>query len=39
MALNNIRQRLELAYGKRASLDVTEDPDSYQVCLSFPFAA
>lgn len=39
MALNNIRQRLELAYGKRASLDVVEDPDSYEVCLSFPFAA
>lgn len=39
MALNNIRQRLELAYGKRASLNVVEDPDSYEVCLSFPFAA
>ena len=39
MALNNIRQRLELAYGKRASLNVVEDSDSYEVCLSFPFAA
>jgi len=39
IALNNIRQRLELAFGKRASLEVVEDPESYQVCLSFPFAA
>jgi two-component system sensor histidine kinase AlgZ len=39
IALSNIRQRLELVYGKRASLDVIDGEENYEVCLSFPFAA
>ena len=36
MALSNIRQRFELAYGNRASVDVTEADDRYSVRLKFP---
>lgn len=36
MALANIRQRFELAYGSRASLDVVEDGGRYSVRISFP---
>lgn len=36
MALGNIRQRFELAYGNRASVDVSEADDHYSVKLSFP---
>jgi two-component system sensor histidine kinase AlgZ len=36
MALANIRQRFELAYEGRASVDIDETPSSYTVTLSFP---
>jgi two-component system sensor histidine kinase AlgZ len=36
MALANIRQRYELAYGNRASVDVQQDSDTYTVRLRFP---
>ena len=36
MAFANIRQRLELAYGSRASVEVDHRPDSYSVRLRFP---
>lgn len=36
MALSNIRQRYELAYGARASVDVRQESDSYTVRLRFP---
>ena len=36
MALSNIRQRFELAYGQRASVAVDETPDRYSVQLTFP---
>jgi two-component system sensor histidine kinase AlgZ len=36
MALANIRQRFELAYGHRASVDVDAGDDSYTVTLRFP---
>jgi len=36
MALSNIRQRYELAYGSRASVDVDEGHDRYVVRLRFP---
>jgi len=36
MAMGNIRQRFELAYGSRAAVDVTEQSDSYTVALRFP---
>jgi two-component system sensor histidine kinase AlgZ len=36
MALSNIRQRYELAYGNRASVDVQQDSDTYTVRLRFP---
>ena len=36
MALSNIRQRYELAYGKQASVDVEDAGDTYTVRLRFP---
>jgi two-component system sensor histidine kinase AlgZ len=36
MALENIRQRYELAYGSRASVDVETSDERYAVRLSFP---
>ncbi len=36
MALSNVRQRFELAYGSQASVDVEEASDQYRVRLSFP---
>ncbi|MGB5690213.1 MAG: histidine kinase [Woeseiaceae bacterium] len=36
MALANIRQRFELAYGSRASVTIDEEGDSYTVTLCFP---
>jgi len=36
MALANIRQRFELAYGNRASVDVDHSNDTYTVTLRFP---
>jgi len=36
MAMANIRQRYELAYGSRASVDVEEDAGRYTVKLRFP---
>ena len=37
MALANIRQRFELAYGHRASISIDQDNDRYVVTLRFPF--
>ncbi len=39
MALSNIRQRFELAYGNRADVSVDERDESYRVTLSFPLGA
>jgi two-component system sensor histidine kinase AlgZ len=36
MALANIRQRFELAYGNRATIDVAVEDDTYTVVLRFP---
>lgn len=36
MALSNIRQRFELAYGSRGSVDVDNGDDHYAVTLRFP---
>ena len=36
MALANIRQRFELAYGHRATVDVTDSGSAYAVRLRFP---
>ena len=36
MALANTRQRYELAYGSRASVDVTDSGDRYSVRIRFP---
>ncbi|MGB5625360.1 MAG: histidine kinase [Woeseiaceae bacterium] len=36
MALANIRQRFELAYGSRGSVDVDNSDDNYTVTLRFP---
>ena len=36
MALSNIRQRFELAYGTRAGVDVDAGDDYYAVRLRFP---
>ncbi len=36
MAMANIRQRFELAYGSRATVDVEETDSSYSVQLQFP---
>ena len=36
LAVDNIRQRLKLAYGDEGSLEVTQNASSYQVCMKFP---
>ena len=36
-ALDNIRQRLRLAYGERGRVEVKETPDRYEVTLRFPY--
>ena len=36
LALENIRQRLRLAYGERGSLQIERGPDEYRVTISFP---
>ncbi len=36
MAMDNIRQRFELAYGSRASVEVEETDSEYNVKLRFP---
>lgn len=36
MAMDNIRQRFELAYGSRASVDVDDRDDTFTVTLRFP---
>jgi two-component system, LytTR family, sensor histidine kinase AlgZ len=38
LALDNIRQRLDLAYGGRGSLEVEQEPGLYRVTLRFPYA-
>ena len=37
LALDNIRQRLDLAYGGRGSLTVDQQPDRYSVTVRFPY--
>jgi two-component system sensor histidine kinase AlgZ len=37
LALENIRQRLRLAYGEHGSLDVEQRPDEYRVTIRFPY--
>lgn len=37
LALDNIRQRLALAYGARGSLTVDQQPDRYCVTVRFPY--
>jgi two-component system sensor histidine kinase AlgZ len=37
LALDNIRQRLALAYGARGSLVAEQRPDSYRVTVRFPY--
>jgi two-component system sensor histidine kinase AlgZ len=37
LALDNIRQRLDLAYGGRGSLTVDQRPDLYRVTVRFPY--
>jgi two-component system sensor histidine kinase AlgZ len=37
LALDNIRQRLDLAYGGRGSLTVDQQPDCYKVTVRFPY--
>lgn len=39
LALDNIRQRLELAYGGRARMDVKELADHFLVVIGFPLTA
>lgn len=36
MAMSNIRQRFELAYGHRAAVDVDQSDDAFTVSLRFP---
>jgi LytS/YehU family sensor histidine kinase len=36
MAMSNIRQRFELAYGHRATVDVSEGGSAFAVSLRFP---
>jgi hypothetical protein len=36
MALDNIRQRLELAFPGRASVSVSDEREEYRVTLRFP---
>jgi two-component system sensor histidine kinase AlgZ len=38
LALDNIRQRLDLAYGGRGSLIVEQEPERYRVTLRFPYS-
>jgi two-component system sensor histidine kinase AlgZ len=38
LALDNIRQRLDLAYGGRGSLTVEQQPDRYRVTVRFPYS-
>ncbi len=38
LALDNIRQRLALAYGGRGYLTVDQQPDRYQVTVRFPYS-
>jgi two-component system sensor histidine kinase AlgZ len=38
LALDNIRQRLDLAYGGRGSLNVEQQPDRYRVTVRFPYS-
>jgi two-component system sensor histidine kinase AlgZ len=38
IALDNIRQRLELAYGDKARLEIEETEDRFQVRVGFPVA-
>ena len=38
LALDNIRQRLALAYGPRGSLTVEQQPNRYRVTVRFPYA-
>jgi two-component system sensor histidine kinase AlgZ len=38
LALDNIKQRLELAYGARGALTVEQRPDRYRVTLRFPYS-
>ncbi len=37
LALENIRERLNLAYGERGGVDVTEEEGHYSVTLRFPY--
>ena len=37
LALDNIRQRLALAYGPRGTLTVEQQPEQYRVVVRFPF--
>jgi two-component system sensor histidine kinase AlgZ len=37
LALDNIRQRLDLAYGGRGSLTVEQTPGRYEVTVRFPY--
>ena len=37
LALDNIRERLNLAYGERGRVDVTEEEGRYTVTLRFPY--
>jgi len=37
LALDNIRQRLDLAYGGRGSLTVEQQPEHYRVTVRFPY--
>jgi hypothetical protein len=36
MAMSNIRQRFDLAYGSRASVDVDDSDNRFVVSLRFP---
>ncbi len=36
MAMSNIRQRFELAYGNKASVNINDDSDQFTVTLRFP---
>jgi two-component system sensor histidine kinase AlgZ len=38
LALDNIRQRLALAYGARGSLSIEQQPEQYRVTIRFPFS-
>ncbi len=37
MAMTNIHERLKLAFGHRASLEVTDTGENYQVTIGFPY--